>query len=333
MNAGVGFGAGGHYGFGPGMGGGINYNVPGSFMDNHWATAFGPGHPGMMPHGPGQFGPGGYGQFGPGGYGQFGPGGYGQFGPGGYGPMGPGQYGPIARPSDFGFYGDQFALHQHGAYGPGFGAGLEFDDMIAAQNEARDLSAGGRPPAEADTSAGQAAHMLRFGRMGAEWYGRRVFSGHPELYNRLLSQGTHNAQAAMGRFGNTRAGRWVASSAGRSMAGQAGLHVRGLGVVTHGSNATALALQSASHAGQASRFAGIASRGLARAVPLLNVGVAALDSHQFYQDMKDPNTSTGRRIASGVTAGVSCVAATNIPVVSQVAGVISFGTSLLRDFL
>jgi hypothetical protein len=72
--------------------------------------------------------------------------------------------------------------------------------------------------------------------------------------------------------------------------------------------------------------AGPAARAAGRFVPGANVAIAALDTARFVSDMRNPNASTGTRIASGVTALGSIAAATNIPVVSQVgAGVAAVG--------
>ncbi len=68
-----------------------------------------------------------------------------------------------------------------------------------------------------------------------------------------------------------------------------------------------------------------------RFVPGLNVAIAGLDAAQAVSIQRDPNASTGKKVAGWVTAGASAVAATNIPVVSQIGAGVSVVSGFLRD--
>ncbi|MFT3712137.1 MAG: hypothetical protein QM817_31220 [Archangium sp.] len=69
--------------------------------------------------------------------------------------------------------------------------------------------------------------------------------------------------------------------------------------------------------------ASVAGRSLARFVPAANVAIAALDIREARRALADPNASTGRRVTSVITAIGSTVAASNIPVVSQIGAAVS----------
>lgn len=70
-----------------------------------------------------------------------------------------------------------------------------------------------------------------------------------------------------------------------------------------------------------------------RFIPGLNVGIAALDSAAAAATLADPKASAGKKGASLVTAAGSIVAATNIPVVSQVGAAVSAAASFVGAFL
>ncbi len=73
-------------------------------------------------------------------------------------------------------------------------------------------------------------------------------------------------------------------------------------------------------------------RAAARVTPGLNTAVAALDVANFGRTMADPKASVGQKITSGITAAGSTVAATNIPVASQVGGVVSTASDLAGGY-
>lgn len=74
------------------------------------------------------------------------------------------------------------------------------------------------------------------------------------------------------------------------------------------------------------------ARAAGRFVPGANVAIAALDTANAVATLRDPNASTGRRVASVVTAAGSWVAASNIPVVSQVGAAVSAMSSFIGSF-
>jgi hypothetical protein len=82
-------------------------------------------------------------------------------------------------------------------------------------------------------------------------------------------------------------------------------------------------------AGLAGRTAGKAA---SRLVPGLNVAAAAVDSYNFVQTMRDPSANTTDKVLSGITAAGSILGATNIPVVSQVGGVVGTIADIANNF-
>ena len=190
-----------------------------------------------------------------------------------------------------------------------------------------------------------AAHGVGAARAGA--FLRGMGNGRPAAWGARV----------LGQRWSGRIGGWWANAAANKMVGQAGLRMagnpaaraamsglddvaRGMAGAGQAGRSTALAVRGtevAARGGQAvARTGGRAvattvGKGLGRLVPVMNVGIAALDGAQFVSDMRDPDAGVGRRVASGVTAGLSAVAATNIPVVSQVAGIASLGAALIRD--
>ncbi|QRN94432.1 hypothetical protein JRI60_35615 [Archangium violaceum] len=68
-----------------------------------------------------------------------------------------------------------------------------------------------------------------------------------------------------------------------------------------------------------------------RFVPGLNVAMAGLDIANAVTTIKDPKASLGDKVTSGIVAGGSVLAATNIPIVSQIGGAISTGASIAGE--
>ena len=202
------------------------------------------------------------------------------------------------------------------------------------------------------------AHAVRAeGALRAGTVLRGVGNGRPAAW----------AGRVLGSTWSGRVGGWWANAAANKMVGQAGLRTvnnpaaraamsslddavraasagagQGTALAIRGSEIAARSTRTAlaRGAGTAVASAGAAGsraaattigKGLGRLVPVMNVGIAALDGAQFVQDLNDPEAGVGRKIASGVTAGLSAVAATNVPVVSQVAGVAALGAALIRD--
>ncbi|WP_199243259.1 hypothetical protein [Vitiosangium sp. GDMCC 1.1324] len=77
------------------------------------------------------------------------------------------------------------------------------------------------------------------------------------------------------------------------------------------------------------KAAKLASKAGGRFVPGANVAIAAADTAAFVSTMRDKNASVGKKVTAGITAAGSVLAATNIPVVSQVGGAISTVSSIV----
>lgn len=69
-----------------------------------------------------------------------------------------------------------------------------------------------------------------------------------------------------------------------------------------------------------------------RFVPGLNVAIAGLDTATAVATLADPKASTGKKVTSVITAAGSIVAATNIPVVSQIGAAVSTVSSFIGSF-
>ena len=74
--------------------------------------------------------------------------------------------------------------------------------------------------------------------------------------------------------------------------------------------------------------AGTAAKAAGRFAPGLNVGIAALDTALAAKTIADPKASIASKVTSGITAAGSIVAATNIPIVSQVGAAVSTASSV-----
>lgn len=80
--------------------------------------------------------------------------------------------------------------------------------------------------------------------------------------------------------------------------------------------------------GAANGAARVGAKALGRFAPGANIAVAAYDVYKAGQTLRDPNASTWKKGMAVATAGFSVVAATNIPVVSQVAAGLSLATDV-----
>jgi hypothetical protein len=74
--------------------------------------------------------------------------------------------------------------------------------------------------------------------------------------------------------------------------------------------------------------AGTAAKAAGRFAPGLNVGIAAIDTAMAAKTIADPKASVASKVTSGITAAGSIVAATNIPIVSQVGAAVSTASSV-----
>jgi hypothetical protein len=73
----------------------------------------------------------------------------------------------------------------------------------------------------------------------------------------------------------------------------------------------------------------LAARAGGRFVPGVNAAIAAADVAAFGATMADKNASVGKKVTAGITAAGSVLAATNIPIVSQVGGAVSTVSSIV----
>ena len=86
----------------------------------------------------------------------------------------------------------------------------------------------------------------------------------------------------------------------------------------------------ASNGLKAAKTAGaVAGKTAGRFVPGVNVAIAAADTAAFYGTLKDKDASVGKKVAAGITAAGSVLAATNIPIVSQAGAAISTVSSVV----
>ncbi|MFY0569332.1 hypothetical protein ACN28E_36660 [Archangium lansingense] len=74
--------------------------------------------------------------------------------------------------------------------------------------------------------------------------------------------------------------------------------------------------------------ASTAAKAAGRFAPGVNIGIAALDTAMAAKTIADPKASVASKVTSGITAAGSIVAATNIPIVSQVGAAVSTASSV-----
>ncbi|AKJ05606.1 hypothetical protein ATI61_102664 [Archangium gephyra] len=122
--------------------------------------------------------------------------------------------------------------------------------------------------------------------------------------------------------GISKAGQQIASGGAHGLtdAAKNGLKT-GDAIVDAAKGAEAAAKLGAKGAGTAAKAAG-------RFAPGLNIGIAALDTALAAKTIADPKASVASKVTSGITAAGSIVAATNIPIVSQVGAAVSTASSV-----
>jgi hypothetical protein len=152
--------------------------------------------------------------------------------------------------------------------------------------------------------------------------------GHAAKSTGFLSKiGTTLKSGAAGLLGKLPGG------IGAAMAGKINANIIKTGALALGGNAkgVATALKTAETAtkaaGAAAKGAGTAAKLAGRFAPGLNVGIAALDVGIAVKTITDPNASVAAKVTSGITALGSVVAATNIPIVSQVGAAVSIAST------
>lgn len=143
--------------------------------------------------------------------------------------------------------------------------------------------------------------------------------------------------AACQAMQNGTAGAGHVTNAARTAARNGGTLAQGVGTATRSGARVALreggeaAAKAATRAVATSALKTGAKAG-ARFVPGLNIGIAALDTAVAASTLRDPKASTGKKVTSVITAAGSIVAATNIPVVSQVGAAVSAVSSFVGAF-
>jgi hypothetical protein len=75
-----------------------------------------------------------------------------------------------------------------------------------------------------------------------------------------------------------------------------------------------------------------AAKAAGRFVPGANIAIAGLDTAAAVATLADPKANVGQKVTSVITAAGSIVAATNIPVVSQVGAAVSAVSSFIGSF-
>jgi hypothetical protein len=122
--------------------------------------------------------------------------------------------------------------------------------------------------------------------------------------------------------GISKAGQKVAASGAHGLtdAAKTGLKT-GDALIDAAKGAEAAAKVGAKGAGTAARLAG-------RFAPGLNIGIAAIDTAIAAKTIADPKASIASKVTSGITAAGSVVAATNIPIVSQVGAAVSTASTV-----
>ncbi|HEX5751453.1 MAG TPA: hypothetical protein VFZ09_34845 [Archangium sp.] len=133
-----------------------------------------------------------------------------------------------------------------------------------------------------------------------------------------LKQGAADALRAVG--GGKLAGKLEGGIAKAGQQVASGLKA-GDAIVDAAKGAEAAAKLGAKGASTAAKAAG-------RFAPGVNIGIAALDTALAAKTIADPNASIASKVTSGITAAGSIVAATNIPIVSQVGAAVSTASSV-----
>lgn len=145
------------------------------------------------------------------------------------------------------------------------------------------------------------------------------------------------AEQAMQEAGTKAARRATQDAAVKAAQRNGGTLAQGAGVT--GRSAAKAALREGGEA--ASKAAGkavaksalkTAAKAGARFVPGLNIAIAAADTAVAAATLADPKASTGKKVTSCITAAGSIVAATNIPIVSQVGAGVSAVSSFIGSF-
>lgn len=201
------------------------------------------------------------------------------------------------------------------------------------------------------SSAGSLTARLAKHSLETTSLGSRVLAGHlartagkkafrqvaPAASKAVVKAAARQAAKEAAKAGAVKAaGRTVAATATTAAKNSSTL-ARGAGAISRGA-AKALLKEggeaAAKAAGKAVARGALKSgaKAAGRFVPGLNVAIAGLDTATAAATLADPKASTGKKVTSVITAAGSIVAATNIPVVSQVGAAVSTVSSFIGSF-
>jgi len=139
----------------------------------------------------------------------------------------------------------------------------------------------------------------------------------------------NDSTAKAARRGTAQAARQAAQSGGSTLARGAGASKEiAKGLLKEGGEAAAKAASKAVAKGAMKT----AAKAAGRFVPGANVAIAALDTANAIATFNDDKAGPGKKFFAGATAAGSILAATNIPVVSQVGAAVSTLTSFLGSW-
>lgn len=141
---------------------------------------------------------------------------------------------------------------------------------------------------------------------------------------RKAAQGLADAKNGVGKA-ITEAGTKATGAAGKAAEGLADAAKGGKlvdGAIDAAKGAESVLKVGAKGAGTAARLAG-------RFAPGLNIAMAGVDTAIAARTWTDPKSTTADKVTSTITAAGSVVAATNIPIVSQVGAAVSAGSSIV----
>ena len=192
------------------------------------------------------------------------------------------------------------------------------------------------------TAARLAKHSLETGQVVSRTVARRAGAkafrqAVPGASKAVVKAAARQAGAEALKDGGAKVARRSVTSAATNAAKGGGSVARGAG--TAGRTAAKKALREGGEA--AAKAAGKAvakgalktgAKAAGRFVPGLNIAIAGLDTATAAATLADPKASTGKKVSSVITAAGSIVAATNIPVVSQVGAAVSTVSSFVGSF-
>lgn len=160
----------------------------------------------------------------------------------------------------------------------------------------------------------------------------------PNASRKVVNAASRKAVEEAMKESTAKAARKATTSAATAAAKKGGgTLAQGAGVVGHKAAKKALAAggkSAATAAGGAIARSGLktAAKAGARFVPGLNIAIAGLDTAAAAATLADPKASVGKKATSVITAAGSIVAATNIPVVSQIGAGVSAVSSFVGSF-